>query len=149
LNEFTLQVPGPYALNHRDDSAANLTRSAIVVGVPLLALLGLILFGKPLFETNDDCGLAMIGAGFGTAVEPEPHFIFAHFGYGVLLNLISRFAGPNAHGWTTLAALGVSIGLYARAISGDWREDRVLVGAALLIGLGCVFTRALLAFSSL
>jgi hypothetical protein len=144
LNEFTLQVPGPYALNHRDDSAANLTRSAIVVGVPLLALLGLILFGKPLFETNDDCGLAMIGAGFGTAVEPEPHLIFSHFGYGLLLNAVSRFAGPNAHGWTTLAALGGSIGLYAHAISGYWREDPVLVGAALVIGLGCVFTRALL-----
>jgi hypothetical protein len=121
----------------------------MVVGVPLLAMLGLVLFGSPLFETNDDCGLAMIAAGFGTAVEPEPHLIFSHFGYGLVLNAVSRFAGPNAHGWTTLAALGLSIGLYTRAISRYWREDRVLVGAALLIGLGCVFTRALLALSSL
>jgi hypothetical protein len=116
----------------------------MVVGVPLLAMLGLVLFGSPLFETNDDCGLAMIAAGFGTAVEPEPHLIFSHFGYGLVLNAVSRFAGPNAHGWTTLAALGLSIGLYTRAISGYWREDTVLFGAALVIGLGCVFTRALL-----
>jgi hypothetical protein len=139
-----LQVPAPYASHHCHDSAANLTRSAIVVGLPILTLLGVVLFGMPLFETNDDCGLAMIAAGFGAAVEPEPHLIFAHFGYGLLLKHVSRFAGPNAHGWTTLAALGLSMGLYARALTANWPQKGFMVAAALSIAFGCVFTRALL-----
>jgi hypothetical protein len=137
-----LPVPALYTLHHRQASAANRTRSAIAVGVPLLALLGVILFGAPLFETNDDCGLAMIGAGFGAAIEPEPHLIFAHFGYGLLLNLVSRFAGPNAHGWTSLVALGLSMGLYARALTEHWPKQGFMVAAALIIAFGCVFTRA-------
>ena len=74
-------------------------RSTIVVGVPFLAVLCVVLIGTPLFEINDDGELAQIGAGFGLAVEPEPHLIFSHFGYGVLLNVVSRFAGPHAHGF--------------------------------------------------
>src|SRR5688572_8380910 len=116
-------------------------RYAILVGLPLVATLGVMVFANPLFDGNDDTGLAMLGAGFGLAVEPEPHLIFSHFGYGVLLNIISRFAGPYAHGWTTLAALGVSIGLYARALCEQSRASGYLVVAALIIAVGCVFTR--------
>jgi hypothetical protein len=122
--------------------AAKLPRFAVVVGLPVLALVAVVLFGSPLFETNDDCGLAMTAAGFGSAVAPEPHLIFSHFGYGLLLKIVSRFAGPNAHGWTSLAALGLSMGLYGRALIGHWPQRTVLVGAALVIAFGSIFARA-------
>jgi hypothetical protein len=117
-------------------------RSTIVLGVPFLTMLCVVLIGTPLFEGNDDAGLAMTGAGFGPAVAPEPHLIFSHFGYGLLLKFVSRFAGPYAHGWTTLAALGLSLGLYSRALCGDWRRQGYLVATALVIASGCVFARA-------
>jgi hypothetical protein len=119
-------------------------RSTIVPGIALLAVLGVALIGTPLFEINDDTALAMIGAGFGLAVEPEPHLIFSHFGYGLLLKTVSRFAGPHAHGWITLTALSLSLALYARALCGNWRRQGYLVAAALVIAAGCVFARALL-----
>jgi len=59
--------------------AAKLPRLAVVVGLPVLALVAVVLFGEPLFETNDDCGLAMTAAGFGSAVAPEPHLVFFSF----------------------------------------------------------------------
>jgi hypothetical protein len=124
--------------------AAKLPRFAVVVGLPVLALVTVVLFGEPLFETNDDCGLAMTAAGFGSAVAPEPHLIFSHFGYGLLLKIVSRFAGPNAHGWTSLAALGLSMALYTRALIGYWPQKNVLIGAALVVAFGCIFARALL-----
>jgi hypothetical protein len=128
----------------RSGSIPELQRYAICVGVPLVAIFAVAAFGNPLFDGNDDTGLAMLGAGFGLAVEPEPHLIFSHFGYGVLLKMISRFAGPYAHGWTTLAALGLALGLCARALCGRSRANVYLVGTALFIAAGSVFTRALL-----
>lgn len=125
-------------------SSLNLRRYIIFFGVPLVAVLGVVLFGTPMFEGNDDTGLAMVGAGFGLAVDPDPHLVFAHFGYGLLLNAVSRFAGPHAHGWTTLAALGLSMALYSRALCGHLRAPAYWVGAALIIVGGCVFVRALL-----
>ena len=125
-------------------AAAKLPRVAVVVGLPVLALVALVIFGEPLFEINDDCGLAMTAAGFGSAVAPEPHLIFSHYGYGLLLKIVSRFAGPNAHGWTSLAALGLSMALYTRALTGYWPQRNFLVGAALIVGFGSVFARALL-----
>jgi hypothetical protein len=97
-----------------------------------------------LFDGNDDTGLAMMGAGFGVAVEPEPHLIFSHFGYGLLLSFVSRFAGPYAHGWTSLAALGLSIGLYSRAVCEHARGHGALLGTLMIIAAGCVFAQALL-----
>ena len=95
----------------RSGSIPELQRYAICVGLPLVAIFGVLAFGNPLFDGNDDTGLAMLGAGFGLAVEPEPHLIFSHFGYGILLKVVSRLAGACAHGWTTLAALGLGMGL--------------------------------------
>jgi hypothetical protein len=118
-------------------------QTAIVLGVPFLAIASVVLFGNPLFEGNDDTGLAMIGAGFGLAVEPEPHLIFSHYGYGLLIGAVSRLAGPNAHGWISLAALALSIGLVLRALSQAEREASALAGAALLIA-AAIFSRALL-----
>jgi hypothetical protein len=128
----------------RYGSAPELRRYAICVGLPLVAIFGVMAFGNPLFDENDDAGLAMLGAGFGLAVEPEPHLIFSHYGYGVLLKIVSQFAGPNAHGWTTLVALGLSMGLCARALCEQSRGGVYLVGAAVIIAAGCVFTQALL-----
>jgi hypothetical protein len=128
----------------RAGSLSELQRYAICVGLPLVAVFGVVAFGNPLFDGNDDAGLAMLGAGFGLAVEPEPHLIFSHFGYGILLGIVSQFAGPCAHGWTTLAALGLSMGLYARALCEQSRPNLYLVAAAAIIAVGCVFTRALL-----
>jgi hypothetical protein len=128
----------------RSGSIPELQRYAIYVGLPLVAIFGVLAFGNPLFDGNDDTGLAMLGAGFGLAVEPEPHLIFSHFGYGVLLNVVSRLAGPCAHGWATLAALGLGMGLYARALCEQSRANGYLVGTALLVAIGCVFTRAFL-----
>ena len=115
---------------------------AIVLGVPLLAILGTVLFGNPLFEGNDDTGLAMVGAGFGLAVEPDAHLLFAHYGYGLLLGAISRLVGAVAHGWISLAALALSIGLYTRALC-EWRGNVALPACALAIAAG-VFAQALL-----
>lgn len=128
----------------RDGSIPELRRQIICIGLPLAAIFGVMTFGNPLFDGNDDTGLAMWGAGFGFAVEPEPHLIFSHYGYGVLLNVVSQFAGPYAHGWTTLAALGLSMGLYARALCEQPRANGYLAGTALLIAIGCVFSRAFL-----
>ena len=115
---------------------------AIVLVVPFLTILGVVLFGNPLFEGNDDTGLAMVGAGFGLAVTPEPHLIFAHYGYGLLIDAISRLAGPLAHGWISLAALALSIGLYVRALC-ELRGTGALAAAALLSAAG-IFSQALL-----
>jgi hypothetical protein len=117
---------------------------AMVVGVPLLTLLGVVLFGAPLFEGNDDAGLAMVGAGFGAAVVPEPHVIFSHFGYGLILGLVSRVSGAHAHGWLSLAALGLSMSLYVRALCERGQGQVKLVGTALIVAGAGIFSRALL-----
>ena len=119
-------------------------RFAIIAGVPFLTVLVVILFATPLFEGNDDAGLAMISAGFGEAVEPELYLIASHFGYGLLLGAVRHLIGPYAHGWTSLAALCLSIGLFSRALCEHWRGRGALVGAVLIIAAGCVFARALL-----
>src|SRR4051812_8617029 len=95
-----------------------------------------------MFEGNDDAGLAMVGAGFGLAVEPDAHLMFSHYGYGLLVGALSRFAGPVAHGWTSLAALAFSIGLCTRALW-EQREAGTLTWAAAVITAG-VFAEALL-----
>lgn len=131
-------------MQRKSISTGDLPRYGIVVGVPSLALMATIFFGTPLFEGNDDAGLAMMGAGFGLAVEPEPHLVFSHFGYGLLLSFVSRFAGPYAHGWTSLAALGLSIGLYSRAMCEHARGRGALLVTLMIIAAGCVFAQALL-----
>lgn len=115
---------------------------AMVLGIPFLTILGVMLFGNPLFEGNDDAALAMVGAGFGMAVAPEAHLIFSHYGYGLLIGAVSRLAGPLAHGWISLAALALSIGFYIRALF-EMRGTGVLAAAALLIAAG-IFSQALL-----
>jgi hypothetical protein len=131
-------------LRHDSISIADLGRHGIVIGVPFITLMAVIFLGTPLFEGNDDAGLAMIGAGYGLAAEPEPHLIFSHFGYGLFLSFVSRFAGPYAHGWASLAALGLAIGLYSRAVCEHLRGHGALVGAVLVMAVGFVFARALL-----
>lgn len=125
-------------------SARKIQWYGLVVGAPFLTVLTVILFGNPLFEGNDDTGLAMVGAGFGLAAAPEAHLIFSHYGYGLILNIVSRLVGPNAHGWMTLAALGLSMGLFFRSLCENLSASLYLLGAALVAVVGCVFVRALL-----
>jgi hypothetical protein len=70
---------------------------------------GLCLFAEPLYDANDDSFLAMVGGGFGVAVHPEPHLIWSHIGYGLLLGILRQLVGVNAHGWVTLGALWLSL----------------------------------------
>ena len=129
---FDPAIPSPRITELRPPPIAAMQKPnyAIVLGVPFLTVLGVVLLGNPLFEGNDDTGLAMVGAGFGLAAEPDAHLIFSHYGYGLLLGAVSRFAGPNAHGWISLAALGLSMGLFLRALCehlrgiGAWWQPR-------------------------
>lgn len=125
-------------------SDASQYQYGFVLGVPIVSVLAVALFGVPMFDGNDDTGLAMVGAGFGLAVEPEPHLIFSHYGYGLLLNLVSRLAGAHAHGWITLAVVGLSMGLFVRALCGRTAPGYVIAAALVIAGAG-IFTRALLA----
>jgi hypothetical protein len=97
-------------------------------------------FGDPLFATNDDVGLAMIGAGVGMAAHPEPHVIFSHYGYGLLLNGLSHIVGAKAHGFLSLFAVGSSFGLFAYTI-GRRLEPLII---SLSVAGGCIYVAAFL-----
>ncbi|MDB5619737.1 hypothetical protein [Tardiphaga sp.] len=120
-----------------------LSQRSIVVLVPALAVLITVVLGEPLFEGNDDTGLAMLGAGFGIAAGPEAHLIFSHYGYGLLLQAVRGIAGDHAHGWTTLAAIGFSMALCLRALFATGARGIVLAATAAALA-GCVFIRPLL-----
>jgi hypothetical protein len=85
--------------------------ASVVVGV-------ICAFGEPLYETNDDSFLTMIGGGFGVAVQPNPHLFWTHYPhyfYGLLLVTLNRLIGPNAHGWVTIFAIWLSLVLVIEA----------------------------------
>lgn len=124
------------------DSGRRLARS-LVFGVPIACVIAAAVFGRPLFETNDDAALAMVGAGFGIAAEPDPHLIFSHAAYGLLLNLLSIVFGPQAHGVATLTAIGLSIGLSVGALHAQGNRDTVFLICAAAVG-SVIFTSALL-----
>jgi len=115
-------------------------RLLVAVIVATLAVALTAFFGNPLFATNDDVGLAMIGAGFGMAAHPEPHLVFAHYGYGLLLNGLSQIVGPRAHGFMTLFAVGLSLGLFIYAVGK--RLEFLLAG--LFVAGGCIYVSAFL-----
>ena len=99
-------------------------------------------FAEPLFQVNDDSFLAMVGAGFGVAVHPEPHLVFSHYCYGLILLGLSRFIGANAHGWFTIFAIWLSLVLMIRS---SLRAANLKVGLTiLLVFLGCIFLATLL-----
>jgi hypothetical protein len=108
-----------------------------------LIVTGLCAFAEPLYQTNDDVGLAMVGAGFGEAVKPEPYLIWSHLGYGLLLKGLSHLIGPNAHGWVTLFSIWLSLALVIRASLNA--ANRWLRLSALMVCFGCVYLIALLA----
>jgi hypothetical protein len=115
-------------------------RCFLAITVAGLAVVITVLFGNPLFATNDDVGLAMIGAGFGIAAHPEPHLVFSHYGYGLLLNGLSYVVGPRAHGFVTLFAVGFSLSLFIYTLGK--RADVLLAG--ILVAGGCIYTIGLL-----
>ena len=107
-----------------------------------LIVASLYIFGEPLYQANDDPGLAMAGAGFGEASRPEPHLVWSHFGYGLILGGLSHVVGPNAHGWVTIFAIWLSLILVIRAgLSAPSPPVRL---AVLLLCIGCIFLTALL-----
>ena len=99
-------------------------RSApILVATVLIG--GICLFAEPLYETNDDSFLAMIGGGFGVAVRPDPYLFWTHWPHyfnGLLLVALNRFIGPNVHGWVTVFAIWLSRLLVIQAA----RQARIL-----------------------
>jgi hypothetical protein len=114
---------------------------------PLLLATGIVaalcLFGEPLYQGNDDPGLAMVGAGFGEALKPEPFLIWSHLGYGLILVALSRLIGPNAHGWFTVFSVWLSLTLIIRACLS---AKNLLVGLSVfMVCFGCIFLTALLA----
>jgi hypothetical protein len=115
-------------------------RSPILLATLIIAIL--CAFGEPLYQVNDDSFLAMVGGGFGVAMRPEPHLVWSHFGYGVILSTLSRVIGPNAHGWVTIAAIWLSLTLI---IGTAMRATSVKVGVCVfLVCFGCVYLSALL-----
>src|SRR5690606_39019841 len=81
-----------------------------------------------------------IGSGFGIAVEPDPHLVFSHYGYGLLLTRLSRLVGEHAHGLVSLLSVGIGLGLFTFAVS---RNVSTLAMSLLAAG-GCVFLTAFL-----
>ena len=120
-----------------------LWQHGVVFVLPALAVLTAVVFAEPMFEGNDDTGLAMLGAGFGIAAGPEAHLIFSHYGYGLVLHAVSGLAGDHAHGWTTLAAIGISMALCLRALLATAAPSVVLAVAGVALA-GGVFVRPLL-----
>jgi hypothetical protein len=120
----------------------SICRAQLPVLLATLIIGTVCLFGDPLYQVNDDSFLAMVGAGFGVAVKPEAHLVWAHFGYGLILNAFSYLIGPNTHGWVTIAAIWLSfLLLVATAVRGGSRS----VGAVIvLVGLGCIYLTATL-----
>ena len=113
---------------------------AVVAAAAFVALICAL--GEPVYETNDDPGLAMVGAGFGQAVQPEAHLVYSHYAYGLLLNLLSRVIGPNAHGWVTLIAIGYSLALVIHAAM--YAKRPRIAWVAVLSCIGCIYVGALL-----
>jgi hypothetical protein len=120
-------------------------RNIVVALLSFGIVIGVALIGEPLFGSNDDTGLAMMGAGFGLAAQPEPHLVFSHYGYGLLLNVLSHIIGPVAHGWVTMAMLGSSIALFALALYQQSGNSERVIWIVLVVAGGCMFARALLA----
>jgi hypothetical protein len=120
--------------------AASRAPAPILLATLVIAVL--CLFGEPVYQVNDDSFLAMVGAGFGVAVHPEPHLVFSHFGYGLILEALSRFIGPNAHGWFTIFAIWLSLVLMIRA---SFRAADLKVGLTILVVcVGCIYLASLL-----
>jgi hypothetical protein len=114
------------------------TIAAIVIAAAAVA--ATMLSGSPLFATNDDAGLALVGAGLGMAAEPEPHLVFSHYGYGLLLNGLSRLVGASAYGFATMLGVGFSLGLFIYAVGRRWDA---LIAALCVVG-GTIYTTAFL-----
>ena len=127
----------------KSDEVTGIVRHLILpAAVACFVVTAICVVGEPVYETNDDPGLAMIGAGFGQSVQPEAHLVYSHYGYGLLLNCLSSVIGPNAHGWVTLFTIGLSLALITQAAM---YAERLVVGiAAVLVCVGCIFTNALL-----
>ncbi len=114
----------------------------LAVLLATIVVVSLCSFGQPVYHENDDCFLAMVGSGFGVALHPEPHLVFSHFGYGLLLGALTHLFGVYAHGFVTIFSIWLSMALFIDA--GFTSGNPKLSAAVLIVGLGCVFFAALL-----
>jgi hypothetical protein len=118
------------------------SRAGLPVLLATLIVAVICIFGEPLFGTNDDVGIAMVGAGFGEAAHPEAHLVWCHYGYGLVLAALSKLVGPNAHGWVTIAAIWLCLVLVIRVILRA--QKAILRWSLFLLCLGAIFLKALL-----
>ncbi|HEX2839802.1 hypothetical protein [Hyphomicrobium sp.] len=88
----------------------------------------------PVFQTNDDAALAMLGSGFGIASRPEPQLIFSNLLYGHLVGAASWVLSSTAHAWlTTLMLAGAAATIMATAVQRS--ADLVPVGLLAAVGI--------------
>lgn len=91
----------------------------------------------PVFQSNDDAALAMLGSGFGIASRPEPQLIFSNFLYGHLIGAASWLLSSTAHAWlTTLMLAGAAAAIMAAAV----QKSADLVPAGLFAAVGICLT---------
>lgn len=81
----------------------------------LLLVCGLML--QPVWATNDDVALAMLGSGFGIADTPTSQLVFAHPLYGVALIALTPVLGTATHGWLTIIGLMLASAVLGLALS--------------------------------
>ena len=117
-------------------------RAQLPIVLATVIVASLCLFAEPLYSQNDDCFFAMAGSGFGVAAHPEPHLVFSHYGYGLILIGLARLIGLNAHGWVTIFSIWLSLVLIIRSSLRAY--DRQTFWTLLLVSVGCVFLGALI-----
>jgi hypothetical protein len=123
-------------------AALRTSHAHLPVIVATLIVGALCVFAEPLYSENDDCFFTMAGSGFGQANHPEPHLVFSHFGYGLILVALSRLIGPNAHGWATIFSIWLSLVLTIRASLRA--HNAFITWASIIVNIGCVFLGALI-----
>lgn len=111
--------------------------SAILV-VAFIAFVYL-LCGGPVFETNDDVGMAMIAAGVGFCDQPNDHLHFMHYLVGRLLNTLYRAnADLPWYGLFLLAAQVVSLTVIVRILLAKGRRGAGLLAVSVFLFAACV-----------
>lgn len=98
-----------------------------------------ILCGGPVFETNDDVGMAMIASGVGFCDQPDDHLHFTHYLVGRLLNTLYR-ANANLpwYGLFLLAAQVLSMTVLARILLAKGRHGAGLLAVSMFLFAACV-----------
>ncbi|MBV8216305.1 MAG: hypothetical protein JOZ08_24065, partial [Verrucomicrobia bacterium] len=129
-------------LKHARNVLQAIGKAQLPVILATLVVATFCIFGEPLYYSNDDAGIAMVGSGFGEAAHPDPHLVWCHYGYGLILGMLTKFIGLNAHGWVTIAAIWLSLALLIQAIFHTQRP--IVRWSLLLLSVGAIYSVALL-----